>query len=71
MRYDSRNQRGTKKEHRIILTNLAWTKGKIIPEVYFLDAKWWTFGNEVLSEEGIYLLKKKQAGRKEGHWEIK
>lgn len=50
MRYDSRNQRGTKKPHPIILTILDWTKGKIILEVYFLDAKWWNFGNRCSSQ---------------------
>lgn len=50
MIYDSRNQRGTKKEHPIILPILDWTKGKTIPEVYFLDAKRWNFGNGCSSQ---------------------
>lgn len=41
MKYDRRNQgwRNKKKEYSVNFKSLYWTKGKIIPEVYFLDGK--------------------------------
>lgn len=43
-------EEGTTKEHPIMLTILDWTKGKIILEAYFLDAKWWIFRNGCSSQ---------------------